>query len=61
MDVEIVKRVLDRLQGELEQVWIDGYKAGVDATLQAMGQPGKYRGKPSTPSPEVRPTFNDDE
>ncbi len=61
MDAEMVKRVLDRLQGELEQVWADGYKTGVDATLHAVGQPGEYTGKPNTPSLEILPEFIDDE
>ena len=61
MDVEIIKRVLHRVEGDLQQVWIDGYKAGVDATLQAMGRPAKYTGKPSTPGLEVPPSFTDDE
>ena len=61
MNTQIIRQVSDRLQAELEQVWIDGYKAGVDATLHALGQSGKYRVKPSTPGPELHPSFSDDE
>ena len=61
MQIKIVYDVADRIRGELEQVWVDGYKAGVDATLQALGQPGKYRVTPSVAGPEVRPIPSDDE
>ena len=54
MDAEMVKRVLDRLQGELEQVWIDGYKAGVDATLHTMGKNRSDGVGSSIAGPEVR-------
>jgi hypothetical protein len=61
MQIKIVYDVADRIRGELEQVWVDGYKAGVDATLQALGQPAKYRATPSVTAPEVRPIPSDDE
>ena len=53
MDAEMVKRVLDRLQGELEQVWADGYKAGVDATLHAMEKSRSDGVGPRIAGPEV--------
>ena len=61
MDAEMVKRVLDRLQGELEQVWADGYKTGVDATLHAMEKSRIDGDESSIAGPEVRlMPINDD-
>jgi hypothetical protein len=61
MDAAIVKRVLDRLQGELEQIWADGYKAGVDATLHAMGKSPSDGVGPSIAGSEARPMPIDDD
>ena len=61
MDIAIIERAVDRCLEDLQKVWLDGYKTGVDSMRHTVGQPGEYTGKPSAPSLEIIPEFIDDE